>query len=111
MDPLFPQIQLQRPPAFVDLETTALSVAHARITDIAVLKLRPNDRPQRFAARLNPQVPIPSEAAEVHGIRDRDEGDADVRQGLPPPARAVPGLRPGRVQPTDPQPANFWSAR
>lgn len=72
MDSLFPQIQLDRPLAFLDLETTALSVTHARIIDIAVLKLRPNDQPQRFTARLNPGVPIPPDATEVHGIRDRD---------------------------------------
>jgi DNA polymerase-3 subunit epsilon len=72
MDPLFPQLRLDRPLAFLDLETTALSVTHARIIDIAVLKLRPNDHPQRFAARLNPGVPIPPDATEVHGIRDKD---------------------------------------
>ncbi len=86
MDPLFPQLQLDRPLAFLDLETTSLSVSHARVIDIAVLKLRPNERPQRFNTRLNPQVPIPRDATEVHGIRDRDV------QAMPPFARIAPFL-------------------
>jgi len=86
MDPLFPQLQLDRALAFVDLETTALSVAHARIIDIAVLKVKPGDRPQQFNARLNPQVPIPPDATEVHGIRDYQV------KAKPPFARIAPFL-------------------
>ncbi len=81
MNALFPQFHLDRPLAFLDLETTSLSVSAARIIDLAVLKVRPNDRPQQFAIRLNPGVPIPPDATEVHGIRDRDV------QAKPPFAR------------------------
>jgi DNA polymerase-3 subunit epsilon len=61
-------------------------VAHARIIDVAVLKLHPTDRPHSFNARLNPGVPIPPEATEVHGIRNHHV------QAKPPFARIAPYL-------------------
>lgn len=62
----------ERPLAVLDLETTGTSVDNDRIVEIAVLKLHPDGRKTSFVQRLNPGIPIPAEAAAVHGIRSRD---------------------------------------
>lgn len=66
-------IQLSRPLAFFDLETTGVSVQTDRVVEIAVVKLLPRGGTKEFSHRVNPEMPIPAEATAVHGI-----GDADV---------------------------------
>lgn len=66
-----------RPLAFLDVETTGTEIADDRIVEIAVDVYAPGsvDCPQRKVRRLNPGVPIPAEATEVHGITDADVAD------------------------------------
>jgi DNA polymerase-3 subunit epsilon len=54
----------------IDLETTGLAREVDRIVEIAILKFHPDGRRTRYCKRVNPQIPIPPEASEVHGIRD-----------------------------------------
>ena len=63
-------LELSRPLAFFDLETTGTDIAEDRIVDIAVLKLLPDGTEEMFHSLINPGVPIPPSATEVHGIRD-----------------------------------------
>jgi DNA polymerase-3 subunit epsilon len=63
---------LDRPLAVLDLETTGLSPADARVVEVAVVTLRPDAPPGLFATRVNPGVPIPPAATAVHGITDAD---------------------------------------
>lgn len=76
------KLNLERPLAFFDLETTGVNVASDRIVEIAVLKVFPDGRierkpdpsgggPNRFL--INPEMPIPPESSAIHGIRDVDE--------------------------------------
>ena len=65
-------LELSRPLAFFDLETTGTDIAEDRIVDIAVLKLLPDGTEEMFHSLINPGVPIPPSATEVHGIRDCD---------------------------------------
>ena len=65
-------LELVRPLAFFDLETTGVDVAVDRIVEIAVLKLLPDGTEEALHTLINPGVPIPASASEVHGICDGD---------------------------------------
>ena len=51
-----------------DLETTGIDAHEDRIVTAAVVKIRPDQRPQVTTWLANPGIDIPDEAAEVHGI-------------------------------------------
>lgn len=65
-------LRLRRPLAVLDLETTGTSITSDRIVEIAVLKLYPDGNQELRRRRINPGVPIPPRATEIHGIRDVD---------------------------------------
>ncbi|MFT4061499.1 MAG: 3'-5' exonuclease [Edaphocola sp.] len=65
-------LNLQRPIAFFDLETTGVDAAKDRIVEIAVIKLLPDGSRERYVRRLNPEMRIPAEASAIHGIYDED---------------------------------------
>jgi DNA polymerase III subunit epsilon len=66
-------IELSRPLAIIDLETTGTDTALDRIVEISVLKIDPAGEKEHRTRRLNPGIPIPPEATAVHGISDADE--------------------------------------
>ena len=68
-------LNLTRPIAFFDLETTGLSIAKDRIIEICVLKLLVNGEKQIKTQLINPTIPISPEATAVHGITDDDVKD------------------------------------
>ena len=68
-------LKLERPLAFIDLETTGTSASTDRIVEVAVLKLSPDGTVDLRSQRLNPGIPIPPEATAVHGITDADVSD------------------------------------
>jgi DNA polymerase-3 subunit epsilon len=70
------QLQLQRPIAFFDLETTGVDAAKDRIVEIAVVKLMPDGTRVSWTKRINPEIPIPAETSAIHGIFDEDVKDA-----------------------------------
>ncbi len=78
------QLNLERPIAFFDLETTGTNVASDRIVEIAILKVHPDGRvekrpdPNKMTGRflINPEMHIPAETSAIHGIRDIDVADA-----------------------------------
>lgn len=72
------QLNLTRPVAFFDLETTGLNIASDRIVEIAILKILPNGEKERKEWRLNPQIPISAESSSIHGIFDEDVRDSPV---------------------------------
>jgi len=65
-------LQLTRPLAFIDLETTGLSISSDRIVEISVLRAMPDGTTQTLTQRINPEMPIPMEVTKIHGIRDED---------------------------------------
>ncbi len=69
------KIKLNRPVAFIDLETTGVNVATDRIVEISILKLTPQYSTETITMRLNPTMPIPAEASAIHGIYDNDVKD------------------------------------
>jgi DNA polymerase-3 subunit epsilon len=65
-------LDLHRPLAFIDLESTGTSPERDRIVEIAILKLHPDGREEFRCKRVNPGVPIPPDATAVPGITDAD---------------------------------------
>jgi len=63
-------LQLQRPIAFIDLETTGVSLSSDRIVEIAVVKILPDGTRQVKRKLLNPEMPIPPQSTDIHGISD-----------------------------------------
>ena len=69
-------LQLRKPIVFIDLETTGLNLATDRIVEIAIIKIMP-DRTRTVKHKLiNPQMPIPKVASDIHGITDEKVKDA-----------------------------------
>ncbi len=61
---------LDRPVTFFDLETTGLSLSNDRIVELAIIRVSPQGDVFEKVRRYNPEMPIPAEAAAVHGITD-----------------------------------------
>ena len=66
------ELKLKRPIVFIDLETTGINVSSDRIVEISALKIHPNGKEQWLNTRVNPEMPIPEKATEIHGISDED---------------------------------------
>ncbi|SKB36915.1 3'-5' exonuclease [Daejeonella lutea] len=66
------KLNLKRPLAFFDLETTGVNVASDRIVEISILKAMPDGTEQIKTMRINPGIPIPLESSLIHGIYDED---------------------------------------
>jgi DNA polymerase-3 subunit epsilon len=65
-------IKLERPIAFVDLETTGTNKETDRIIEISICVLHPNMDREIKTRRVNPGMPIPPSSTAVHGISDED---------------------------------------
>lgn len=65
-------LNISRPLAFFDLETTGIHISRDRIVEIAILKVLPGGETQSRVERINPGIPIPAEASKIHGIYDAD---------------------------------------
>lgn len=61
-------LHLTRPMCFFDLETTGTDVGKDRIVEISILKVYPNGNKESKTWLVNPTIPIPARASEVHGI-------------------------------------------
>jgi DNA polymerase-3 subunit epsilon len=70
------KLNLKRPLAFFDLETTGVNVASDRIVEIAILKAMPDGTEVVKTLRINPEMPIPLASSLIHGIYDEDIKDA-----------------------------------
>ncbi|UDQ99529.1 exonuclease domain-containing protein [Lentisphaerota bacterium WC36G] len=68
-------INLEKPLIFFDLETTGINIANDRIVEISIVKLLPDGSQEIKTRKINPEMPIPRGASEVHGIYDEDVKD------------------------------------
>ena len=63
-------LQLKKPLAFIDLETTGVNPGSDRIVEIAIVKILPDGSKSVKCKRINPGMPIPKGASDIHGITD-----------------------------------------
>ena len=64
------ELNLTKPLAFFDLETTGISVAEDRIVEISVVKVYPDGKTDVYTKLINPTIPIPPKSTEIHNITD-----------------------------------------
>lgn len=69
-------LQLTRPLAFIDLETTGVNLSTDRIVEISIVKLKPDHTRDSKYFLLNPEMPIPESASDIHGITNEKVKDA-----------------------------------
>lgn len=69
-------LQLARPIAFIDLETTGVNLTSDRIVEVAIIKILTDGSRQVKRKLLNPGIPIPKHISEIHGITDEMVKDA-----------------------------------
>ena len=64
------ELKLLKPICFFDLETTGIDITKDRIVEISILKVYPNGNKESKTWLVNPTIPIPKAASDVHGITD-----------------------------------------
>src|SRR5690606_9890055 len=69
------ELQLKRPLAFFDLETTGVNIATDRIVEVSILKIFPGGKEEVLTMKVNPEMPIPAESSMFDGIYDEDVKD------------------------------------
>lgn len=69
-------LQLTRPVAFIDLETTGVNLSTDRIIEIAIVRLLPTGEKQVKRKLINPEMAIPKASSDIHGITDDMVKDA-----------------------------------
>jgi DNA polymerase-3 subunit epsilon len=65
-------MKLKRPIVFFDLETTGLDVEKDRIVQFAAVRVHPDGDKSVMTFTVNPGIPIPKDASDVHGFTDDD---------------------------------------
>ncbi|MBI5471754.1 MAG: 3'-5' exonuclease [Ignavibacteriae bacterium] len=76
------KLRLDRPLVFFDLETTGTDFVSDRVVQISVMKVHPDESEETRTRLINPGIPIPKAASDIHGITDDDVRDQ-------PPFRTV----------------------
>src|SRR5258705_3267221 len=69
-------IQLTKPLAVIDLETTGINLGSDRIVEIAIVKMMPDGKKVVKQKLINPEIPIPKASSDIHGITDEKVKDA-----------------------------------
>ena len=69
-------VRLRRPIVFYDVETTGIDPEKDRLVAIAVRKHFPDADSQIGVTLINPGIPIPESATEIHGITNEMVADA-----------------------------------
>ena len=75
MQSFYMKLQLKNPIVFFDLETTGTNIVTDRIVEISYHKVSPNGREETKTIRINPEMPIPKQSSDIHGITDADVVD------------------------------------
>jgi len=61
-------LKLHRPLCIFDLETTGTNISKDRIVEICILKVFPDSSRETKTWMVNPEILIPKEAIDIHGI-------------------------------------------
>jgi DNA polymerase III subunit epsilon len=71
-------LQLKKPLAVIDIEATGSNPSIDRIVEIAIIKIMPDGNRTVKRKLLNPQIPIPQNIVDIHGISNDMVKDAPV---------------------------------
>ncbi|GAB3018098.1 3'-5' exonuclease [Niabella terrae] len=63
-------LQITKPIAFIDLETTGVNLGTDRIVEIAIVKILPDGTRNVKRKLIHPEMPIPQSSSDIHGITD-----------------------------------------
>jgi DNA polymerase-3 subunit epsilon len=69
-------LQLIKPLAVIDIEATGMNLSCDRIIEIAIVKVMPDGRKLLKRKLINPEIPIPDNIVEIHGITNEMVKDA-----------------------------------
>ena len=69
-------MNITRPIVFFDLETTGLDLSTDRAVSIATLKIDLEGKTEEKKILINPEMDIPKEASDIHGITNEMVADA-----------------------------------
>lgn len=78
------QLNLTKPLAFFDLETTGISVGGDRIVEISIVRVNIDNSTDILTKKVNPGIPIPEFSSKIHGIYDKDVVDCPNFKELAP---------------------------
>lgn len=77
-------LNLDKPLAVFDIESTGTNRKADRIIDLAILIILPDGNQMRYTYRVHPGMPIPPESTAIHGITDADVKDAPPFEKIAP---------------------------
>jgi len=65
------ELNLIKPIVFFDLETTGINIAIDKVVEISILKVFPNGNKESKTWLVNPEIQIPKETSDIHGITNK----------------------------------------
>ena len=71
-------LQLKKPLAIIDIESTGVNVGTDRIVEIAIVRLSPDGSRKVKRKLINPEMPMSAEVIAIHNITDDMVKDAPV---------------------------------
>ena len=77
-------LSLTKPIVFFDLETTGINIAKDKVVEISILKVFPNGNKESKTWLVNPEMAIPNESSEIHGITDEKVANEPIFKELAP---------------------------
>jgi DNA polymerase-3 subunit epsilon len=77
-------LNLSKPLAFFDLETTGVNVGSDRIVEISIVRVNTDNSTDILTKRVNPGIPIPESSSKIHGIYDKDIAGCQTFKELAP---------------------------
>jgi DNA polymerase-3 subunit epsilon len=78
------KLNLDRPIAIFDLEATGLNISKDRIVEIAIVKIHVDGSEENFCSLVNPEMEIPQEVIDIHGITNEKAKNAPTFKELAP---------------------------
>lgn len=70
------KLKLAKPLVFFDIEATGLNIGTDKIVQICFYKVMPDGSSSTYTTFINPEMHIPEQVSEIHGIYDKDVKDA-----------------------------------
>lgn len=85
------KLTLLKPLCVFDLETTGVQITKDRIVQIAIIKINPDGSELEYNQIVNPEMEIPQEICEIHGITNEMAKKAPTLKELAPAIMAFIG--------------------